>query len=200
MPDPKKKNSLTSSDRNIFNTKPLSKKKNQEYIKEQVGEKPKYKPQLSDMPASVRIPKTPLKKIKEKKTGEVYASKKAMIKHEKSESKSFEKKEDNKGKKSPLKFMGNMIPGFNTSSLGIGNVKKNNPMSMDLGIGNVKKNSGIAGTAMSSLQDTFYPKNATAPGNKSPFRKISKEALAKNPARPLDKKVSTMTRKRNQTK
>ena len=184
MPDPKKKKSiLTSSDRNIFNTKPLGKKKNQEYIKEQVGEKPKYKPQLSDMPTSI----SPIKKIKEKKTGEIYSSKKAMVKHEKSESKTFEKKEDKKRKKSPLKFAGSMTPGVYMSTV-------------NTGIGNTKKNNGIAGTAMNSLQDIFYPKNATAPGNKSPFRKISKEALAKNPARPLDKKVSTMTRKRNQTK
>lgn len=189
MPDPKKKSSskvvLTTNDRNIFNTKSLSEKKRQALIKEQVGEKPKHKPQLSDMPDEIRKQIGPLRKIKEKKTGEVYASKKAMAKHEKSESKTFEKKEDKKRKKSPLKFMGNMIPGFNTSSLGIGNVTKNN---------------SITGTAMNSLQNIFYPKNATAPGNKSPFRKISKEALAKNPARPLDKKVSTMTRKRNQTK
>jgi hypothetical protein len=99
MPDPKKKKSiLTSSDRNIFNTKPLSKKKRQAFIREEVGPKPKYKPQLSDMPS-------PIRKIKEKKTGKTFSS-----------------------KKSPLKFAGNMIPGItsSTNDLGIGNTPKNN--------------------------------------------------------------------------
>ena len=154
MPDPKKKNSLTSSDRNIFNTKPLGKKKNQEYIKEQVGEKPKYKPQLSDMPASI----SPIKKIKEKKTGEIYSSRKAMIKHEKSESKTHKKKEYKKGKKSPLKFAGNMIPGITSST-------------NDLGIGNTPKNNSITGTVMNSLQKSFYPKSPNNTMSKSPFRK-----------------------------
>lgn len=52
----KKKEKLTTQDRNIFNTKRLSKEKNQALIKEQVGEKPKYKPILSDMPKEIRIP------------------------------------------------------------------------------------------------------------------------------------------------
>jgi hypothetical protein len=154
MPDPKKKKSiLTSSDRNIFNTKPLSEKKRQAFIREEVGPKPKHKPQLSDMPS-------PIRKIKEKKTGETYASKKAMIKHEKSESKTHKNKEYKKDKKSPLKFAGNMIPGITSST--------NN-----LGIGNTPKNNSITGTVMNSLQKSFYPKSPTALVNKSPFRKTS---------------------------
>jgi hypothetical protein len=154
MPDPKKKKSiLTSSDKNIFNTKPLSEKKRQAFIKEEVGPKPKYKPQLSDMPS-------PIRKIKEKKTGEIYSSRKAMIKHEKSESKTHKKKEYKKDKKSPLKFAGNMIPGITSS---------NN----DLGIGNTPKNNSITGTVMNSLQKSFYPKSPNATVSKSPFRKTS---------------------------
>ena len=164
MPDPKKKKSiLTSNDRNIFNTKPLSDKKRQAYIKEEVGKKPKNKPQLSDMPASVRIPNTPLKKIKEKKTGETYSSKKAMIKHEKSESKAYEKKEYKEGKKSPLKFAGNMFAGMNPFSN-----KKN---------GMYDSVSTITGSALDSLKNVINPKNTMVPnsvsGSKSPFRKTS---------------------------
>jgi hypothetical protein len=125
--------------------------------------------------------------------------------HEKSKSKSFEKKEQTNTKKSsPLKFMGsflssvtnkaknNMPSGGFFGSSNIGNTVKNN-VKPDFVNNTTRK-------AINSLQDTFYPKNAVAPGNKSPFKKISKEALTKNPARPLDKKIATMTRKRNQTK
>ena len=87
-----------------------------------------------------------------------------------------------KKKKSPLKFAGNMIPGVtsSTNNLGIGNIKKNNPMSMDLGIGNVAKNNSITGTVMNSLQKSFYPKSPTALVNKSPFRKTSKTTKQTN--------------------
>jgi hypothetical protein len=52
----KRNEKLTTSDRNIFNKKRLTESKRQVFIKEQVGEKPKHKPQLSDMPKEVRIP------------------------------------------------------------------------------------------------------------------------------------------------
>lgn len=154
------------------------------------------------------------KKIKEKKTGEVYSSKKVMVKHEKSESKAFEKKEDKKGKSSPLKIMGTALSAvaskvrgsnsnntdpFGTKLFGMNSVGGFKGVNVNSPSG-VTKSAGMTGSAMNSLQDVFYPKNATAPGNKSPFKKISKEALAKHPVRPLEKKVSTMTRKRNQTK
>lgn len=104
---------------------------------------------------------SPIKKIKEKKTGETYPSKKAMIKHEKSESKSYEKKEYKKGKKSPLKFIKSMVPGITSSN-------------KDLGIGNTTKNNSITGNVMNSLQKSFNPKSPTFTVNKSPFRKMSK--------------------------
>ena len=100
---------------------------------------------------------SPIKKIKEKKTGETYPSKKAMVKHEKSESKSYEKKEYKKGKKSPLK----MLPRVTFSN-------------KDLGIGNTTKNNSITGNVMDSLQKSFNPKSRTFTVNKSPFRKMSK--------------------------
>ena len=52
----KKNTKLTSSDENIFNTKRLSKEKNKEYIKKEVGSKPKRKVGISDMPKEIRIP------------------------------------------------------------------------------------------------------------------------------------------------
>lgn len=52
----KKNVKLTTSDENIFNTKRLSKEKNQAYIKKEVGDKPKYKIGISDMPKELRIP------------------------------------------------------------------------------------------------------------------------------------------------
>ena len=68
-----------------------------------------------------------------------------------------------KKKKSPLKFFGSMIPSFNP----LGN-KSNKANSL---VGNVL-NPGI-GNAINSLQDTFYPKNATTTVNKSPFKKTT---------------------------
>lgn len=47
--------------------------------------------------------KKPTKKIVEKKTGEVYASKAAMAKHEKGESKAMQKKEVKKGTPAKMK-------------------------------------------------------------------------------------------------
>ena len=80
-----------------------------------------------------------------------------------------------KKKKSPLKFFGSMIPSFNP----LGN-KSNKANSL---VGNVLNpgidnalNSGIGKnsfSAMNSLQDTFYPKNATTTVNKSPFKKTT---------------------------
>lgn len=52
----KRNDKLTTSDRNIFNKKRLTEAKRQALIKEQVGEKPKGKPMLSDMPKEIRIP------------------------------------------------------------------------------------------------------------------------------------------------
>ena len=50
------------------------------------------------------------KKIIEKKTGEKYASKKAMVKHEKSESKTEQKKEYGKVKRTPAKMVKEKSP------------------------------------------------------------------------------------------
>jgi hypothetical protein len=68
-----------------------------------------------------------------------------------------------KKNKSPLKFFGSMIPSFNP--LGNKNNKANSIFGNAL-------NPGIGNTT-NSLQDTFYPKNATTTVNKSPFKKTT---------------------------
>lgn len=72
------------------------------------------------------------KKIIEKKTGEKYASKKAMVKHEKSESKTEQKKEYGKVKRTPAKMVKEKSPLHQAKSTIDSAVreKKNSPTKM----------------------------------------------------------------------